>query len=233
MLTVLSIGVGIVVLAIFAVDRRRGALAFLAAVLLTPTVVLDGFSFRIEHVLAVPMLFVATLSRPASALRWWSGSLAKSYAMWWLWVMIASGAAYPDDLNTTASWSDAYTVFRPMVVMAVFYLSFAPDTGREATSPEAMRKVLRLFVLASVPLGLLAVAQVLDYGGARAVTGELYGSSSRTAIAVQNARATFGYMWRAVSVFENVGYAATYFVIALGTGIMMLMFGRKHSPLSS
>jgi hypothetical protein len=120
-----------------------------------------------------------------------------------------------------------------MVIMAVFYVAFKPANGNEAASPEAMRKVLRLFVLASIPLGLLAVAQVLNYGPARTATGELYGSFSRTAIAVQTARVAGGYVWRAVSVFENVGYAATYFVMAVGAGVMMIMFGRKNSPLSS
>jgi hypothetical protein len=147
--------------------------------------------------------------------------------------MIATLLVYPNGVSTTASWIDVYSLFRPILVMAVFQTAFANADARVAVQEGGSRRVLRLIVFAAIPLGLLAIAQTLDFGPFRDITNLAYSSASRQVVgAAQTASESMGYAWRAVAVFENVSYAATYFVAAAGIGVLMLMFERKRSRRS-
>ena len=235
MLTVLSISIAITVLLNYAVNPRRGVLLYLAAALFAPTIVFDSFSFRIELLLPLAMLLIDSMSGRTGVgdTGWWRSPVIKSYGAWWVWVMIATLFVYPNGVSTTASWIEVYSLFRPILVMAVFQTSFANADARVTVQEGGTRRVLRLIVFAAIPLGLLAIAQTLDFGPFRDITNLAYFSASRQVVgAAQTASESLGYAWRAVAVFENVSYAATYFVAAAGIGVMMLMFERGRSRRS-
>jgi len=234
MINLLSISIAVAVLLSYAGNPRRGILFYLGAVLFAPNIVFSSFSFRIEFVLPMAMLMVAwsTGRTRVAAAGWWRSPVIKAYGVWWLWLMIATLFVFLEDLRADISWILVYSLFRPILVMAVFQTAFANADHRVAQPAGGTRRVLRLIVVAAIPLTLLSIAQVLDFGPVRDITYLAYSSSTSLVISNQTDLATIGYAWRAVAVFENVSYAATYFVAAAGIGLMMLMFDRKR-PQSS
>ena len=235
MLTALSISIAITVLLNYAVNPRRGVLLYLAAALFAPTIVFDSFSFRIELLLPLAMFLIDSMMGRTGAgdAGWWRSPVIKAYGAWWVWVMFATLLVYPNGVRTTTSWIEVYSLFRPILVMAVFQTAFANADVRVAVQEGGTRRVLRLIVFAAIPLGLLAIAQTLDFGPFREITSIAYSSTSRQLVgAEQTASESMGFAWRAVAVFENVSYAATYFVAAAGIGVIMLMFERRRSRRS-
>lgn len=183
-------------------------IAFLVIVLFAPYVRI-GVEFRVEHLLVPAFLFIALLARkpllvPAAALL---------LIGWWAWLLFGTsfsilGGGPADTIN----WVQLYAFLKPALVVMLF-ASYGFGWN------EALR-LIRYFTYTAIPLGLLAVGQSLGISWVQVLTVTGYTSLGRTPVFALTDY--FGHILRATSVFESPAYAAVYFLLALGTGVLLL-----------
>src|SRR5918995_5845624 len=119
MFTIVGIVISVAVLALFVVNTRAGAVAFLLATLLCPYVTISGTSVRIE-ILVVPALLALIVIKPRTAsLRW--PRLDTLYLAWYVWILTATLLGLLSVSFTEVYWKDAYTLLRPALIVYLFY----------------------------------------------------------------------------------------------------------------
>ncbi|MBA3474883.1 MAG: hypothetical protein H0T57_16950 [Rubrobacter sp.] len=221
MATLVGIAISVIVLALFVVNARAGAVAFLLGVLFSPYVTVSGYSLRVELLLIPALLAVLIIkSRPLS-LRW--PPLNTLYFAWYVWISIATLLGLLGASFIEIEWRDLYTLLRPVLVLFVFY--------NIAFSASDFYKLAASFVYAAIPLSLLAVGQSYGSKLAETLTLNTYASPARGQI--DRLLMDTGAIERGVSVFETAAYSATYFLIAVGTGLFLLLNASMHQGLTS
>jgi hypothetical protein len=199
---------------------RWGALAYLTVVLFAPNVMLETTYFRVEHILT-PVLLALILAKTALK-RQYGGirAVVMLYVLWlgWLWLITAISMAQMP--NVPFDMRAIYGLVRPGLVMLAFSLV---DFDKTWLSRRAA-----LFCYAAIPLGILGVGQTLNIPLFRWITEAAYISPGRDVFFRSLDAEGEGYVLRAISVFENVSYAATYFLLALYTGFALLTSSEKR-----
>ncbi len=210
---------GVLILAavfiLFLANASAGAYASLIAILFAPYIqVSSGLSFRIEHLL-LPLILLALCirsyrtGRPLACPR-----LAALYALWWL-ISLVSTLCSAAGGEVTVEWLGAYGYLRPALIILVFANVF-PDANRY------FRRLLLVFIISAIPLAALAIGQALGVGFLRELTDQFFTSPGRPVMGNQVALEAMGFAFRALSVFENVSFAGTYFLLVIFTGILVL-----------
>lgn len=208
-LTLVGLGLLVVVVLTFAADARRGLYAFLLAVLVAPYLDLGGAAFRVEHVL-VPVLLLLLLVKGQGLVL---GAAVWGYFGWWTWQMIATLLPSPGAGTSELSWVTVYTLLRPLGVIILF--------SSPVIAERDLGRLARWFALSAIPLGALALLQLLGNTAATQLTVLAYTSPGRTPVA--DLLAQLGIIVRAVSVFESPTYAGSYFLLAAGSGGLLLL----------
>ena len=200
-----------VILLVFVHRPTSGALALLIAIAFVPYLTILGTSFRVELILLPSMLALLVLRRSRLG-------MAVPPVVWpllVLWFCIFAVSAFRlmnEDVNSIL-WSNVYAFLRPALYLLLFYnLPFSRD--------ESLR-ITRYFAYSAIPLGILAVGQSLGNPLATWLTIEAYTSPFRTSVA--NLLEETGRILRATSVFETPAYAATYFLLSLGTALLWIV----------
>jgi hypothetical protein len=221
MFTIVGIAISVAVLALFVVNTRAGAVAFLLATLLCPYVTISGTSVRIE-ILVVPVLLALIVIKPRPAsLRW--PRLDTLYLAWYVWILTATLLGLLSASFTEVYWKDAYTLLRPALIVFLFY-----NIGFPAL---AFRQLASIFVYAAIPLSLLTVGQSYSNKLAETLTLNAYALSDRGFVDLLFQEE--GGIVRGVSVFETAAYSATYFLLAIGTGLFLLLDASVHQGRTS
>jgi hypothetical protein len=207
------------VLTMFAIKERVGALAYLVFLLVAPNIVLLGESFRLEHVLPPCMLLILMLRRSVAQERIKVPGFGLIYVLWIAWLLAATFVSSPSDPIALLDWRAVYGYVRPLLVLIVFYnLKIDEDWIRWAAIA---------FAMSAIPQALLAVGQTSAIGFVRDFTELAYTSPGRDVFVRTVMDEDRGYLFRAICTFENVSYAAIFFLLSLFTGV--LMWSRRHS----
>lgn len=196
---------------------KAASVWLLVAVLVSPYVRILDLEFRMEAVMVPVVLAALVLKRRVK-------SIVVPRLTWllmvpWFWTSLVTSFGLLRGESSSVPWITAYSLFRPVLVTAVYY-----NIG---LTHKAEQRLLRWFVYLGIPLGLLSIAQVLGNTVAVSTTVAAYTSVVRTP--VLNMLKQNGAIVRGVSVFESPVYAAVYFLLAIGTGILILI---KESPVA-
>jgi hypothetical protein len=199
----------IAIFCLFLTRPKIGALAYLAAILLAPTIAIGGATPRIELVL-VPLGLIArmlfrthTWRRPGLSL--WLAM----FVVWWIWLAFVTIVS-PEATN----WTGLYGVAR-LIGVSILFCSI------EWTEDDIVRAQW-IYLLSAIPVGLLTMGQLLGFGWAMTITNVGYSPASAAVIANQQlAQDTFGGLFRGVAVFGNVSPAGAYFVLVIAVGLLL------------
>src|SRR5690606_35660760 len=180
----------------------------LLATLLVPYVPLPGgSSVRFETFALPALLLLAMLFGSVRVPRF-----AWLLIAFWAWLLGATTLSMLSGADGAVAPSVLLGYLRPVLVAIVFYsLRY---------TPHAYLRLLEGFVVSALPIGLLAVAQAINFGPATAFTLLAYGSGDRAALARQVESA--GWLSRASGTFETPAYAAIYFLLVVGTALWLV-----------
>jgi len=183
----------------------------LGALLIAPYIAASGLRVRIELILEA--VFAAVLSIRGLRRGFYLPGLFWLLVLSWSWTFLATLLTLIEANSSPVMWSMAYGSLRPVLIAVAYY-------NLRYTQQDALR-LLRLFTYLAIPLGLFAVIQIMGSDLATLITVNGYTSISRTPV---NAMIeSTGAISRAVSVFESPAYAAVYFLLAVGTGLTLLL----------
>ena len=192
-------------------------------VLFAPYVQLGSFVFRIELLLTPVLVVFVILVHNRGRFVW--PAVVTAYTLWCILVGFVTLLHSGDTEATGVPWTGLYGVLRPSLIVVLF-ASISGVTND-------LTKLARALVYSCIPLGLLAVVQALGISAPTALTVAGYSSPTRTPIGVLISQ--LGIIARGVSVFESPPYAATYFLLALSTGLWLLIGhsgGRRNVTLT-
>lgn len=212
--TLLTVFVSVVVFMVFALRPKKGAPLLLVAVLFLPYLTISDISFRAELVLVPVLLFVLLTRRLHRGLA--LPPVVLALMIFWAWILLVTvvQAIYePSSWETSLFSVSTYTFLRPLLIVVLFYnLAFDHDDAL---------KLVRVFVYSAIPLSLMVLGQSMGNDLTTRLTVAAYTTARRTPI--ENLLEEIGTIVRGVGVFESPVYAAIYFLMALGSGLLLLL----------
>ncbi|MFO1449150.1 MAG: hypothetical protein U1F61_13435 [Opitutaceae bacterium] len=206
----------IVVLATLAVSAKRALTCLLVCVLICPVLPLGALTLRLELVM-VPLLFgLLVASNPAKLFAVLRGPCSVSLLVWLAWVVAASllcGGWHL--LANFAWWLELYGLVRLALVFWLFAMF--------AWSRAEVIALIRFFALTAVPVCVLSIGQVLQWGWARSLSLTGFVPATSPVFQQQLEKEETGYVFRALGVFGNVSPCAYYFAIVAGCCMIALL----------
>jgi hypothetical protein len=203
-------------LTLFVAQPRWGGLTFILAALLAPYGSFSGGELLIRADLVLTPLMLGcqflgiSRTRPRVSLI----PIVWLFVLWLVWIGLAT---LMSDREIHLVSANGY--IRLVMVMIVF--TWIPWQEKDVESFQFM------FVMTSIPIGILSVAQVLNIPFMRTLSDDYYSPPSAVVMALQADAEAAGHLYRAVGVFGNVSPAATYFLLSVCISISLF-----SSPLS-
>jgi len=200
---------------------KRALACLLVCVLICPVLSIGALTLRME-LITVPLLFgLVVASSPEKlivALRKPTSQLA---GVWLAWVILASliwGGWHL--LGSFSWWLEVYGLAR--LVMVFWLFAMFVWSGAEVVG------LIRLFAVTAIPVCILSIGQVLNWGWARSLSLAGYVPATSPVFLQQLEKEEGGYVFRALGVFGNVSPNAYYFAIVAACCVIFLLEGKSR-----